>query len=228
MKKQNNKSLPFRQPVYPLNGRAATTSIDFEPLVFGIKPNELLVAQAVRVYLARRRQAHPKVKSRGEVKGSTRKIWAQKGTGRARHGDRYAPIFVGGGRAHGPRGEENWQLKMPKKMRQLALFSVLSDYYRRGSILAVDGWQKLPLKTRAVEKLLAQFLSKRKIEAKRIGLLLSPVAQKNNRGWRNLKLVAKKWRLESLPLTSHPYQLLRQDYLLCDPEAIKYFNRQVK
>lgn len=74
--------------------------------IFGGRFNDALVAQATRVFLSNQRRAKAKTKQRGEISGSTRKIWRQKGTGRARHGDRYAPIFVGGGVAHGPTGKE--------------------------------------------------------------------------------------------------------------------------
>src|SRR3989344_1755133 len=70
---------------------------------FGAKINDGLMAQAVRVYLANQRMGTASTKTRSEVKGSTRKIWRQKGTGRARHGSKKAPIFVGGGVAFGPR-----------------------------------------------------------------------------------------------------------------------------
>ncbi len=82
--------------------------------IFAAKINNQLMAQAVRVFLANQRKARAKTKTRGKVEGSGKKIWAQKGTGRARHGDRYAPIFVGGGISHGPTGKENFKLKMRK------------------------------------------------------------------------------------------------------------------
>ena len=73
--------------------------------IFGAKVNPSLVNQAVRVYLSNQRQASARTKSRGEVKVTKAKIWRQKGTGRARHGSRNAPIFVGGAKAHGPTGQ---------------------------------------------------------------------------------------------------------------------------
>lgn len=84
-----------------------------------------LMAQAVRVFLSNQRKAKAKTKTRAEVEGSKSKIWRQKGTGRARHGDRQAPIFVGGGVAHGPRGIQNYQQKLNKKMSKKAIISAL-------------------------------------------------------------------------------------------------------
>lgn len=122
--------------------------------IFGVKTNESLVAQAVRVYLSNQRHARAKAKTRGEVRGSTRKIYRQKGTGRARHGDKYAPIFVGGGKAHGPTGQENFRLKMPKKMRRQALFSALTSKLKNKEIMVVDGLAKIKPKTKEMIKIM--------------------------------------------------------------------------
>lgn len=106
--------------------------------VFGAKPNKSLIAQAVRVYLANQRQGNASTQTRGEVTGSTRKIYRQKGTGRARHGAIKAPIFVGGGIAHGPHPHD-FSMDFPKKMRKAALIAALSEKAQAGSIRIVDG-----------------------------------------------------------------------------------------
>ena len=84
--------------------------------IFGEKVNKALLAQAVRVYLANQRQGNASTKTRGEVEGSTRKIYRQKGTGRARHGSVRAPIFVKGGIVFGPKPRD-FSLDMPKKKK---------------------------------------------------------------------------------------------------------------
>jgi large subunit ribosomal protein L4 len=106
--------------------------------VFGMVPNKVLIAQAVRVYLANQRQGNASTKTRSEVVGSTRKIYRQKGTGRARHGAIKAPIFVGGGIAHGPHPHD-FSLKFPTKMKKAALISALSEKAQSGFISVVDG-----------------------------------------------------------------------------------------
>ena len=121
--------------------------------IFAAKVNEKLVAQAVRVYLFNQRQGTASTKTRGEVKGSRRKIWRQKGTGRARHGDRYAPIFVGGGVAHGPRPRD-FSLKLPKKMKRRALFSALSAKLKEKGIMVVKGLEKIRPKTKEMVKVM--------------------------------------------------------------------------
>lgn len=128
-------------------GSKQAGSLQLPKDIFAQEVNEKLLAQAVRVYRANKRQGTAKVKSRGEVRGSGRKIWRQKGTGRARHGDRYAPIFVGGGVAHGPTPRD-WSLKLSKKMRRKALFGALSLRAQEGIISVVDSLDKIKPKTR--------------------------------------------------------------------------------
>ena len=125
--------------------------------IFEAKINKILMAQAVRVYLANQRKARAKTKDRSQVRGSGRKIYRQKGTGRARHADRYAPIFVGGGRAHGPQGLSPRHLKMPKKMRRLALFSALTSQLKEKKITVIDDLTKIEPKTKEMAKILKNF-----------------------------------------------------------------------
>lgn len=141
-------------PLYTKAGnRSGTVSLPKE--IFGQEPNATLVAQAVRVFLARQRKAHAKTKSRGQVSATTAKWYKQKGTGRARHGARSAPIFVGGGRAHGPRGNQNWQLRMPRRAAQLAFMGALSDKAADKKVVVAD-IENIDPKTR----ILAAFLKK--------------------------------------------------------------------
>lgn len=139
--------------VYNTKGKK-TGKVQLPKEIFEVKINEQLMAQAVRVYLSNLRKARPKTKTRGEVIGSGRKIYRQKGTGRARHGDRYAPIFVGGGKAHGPTGKENYKLKMPKKMRRKALFSALTSKLCQKAIIVVEGLEKVEPKTKEMVKIM--------------------------------------------------------------------------
>ncbi len=113
-------------------------SMTLPEAVFGVKPNNALIAQAVRVYLSNQRQGNAATKTRGEVIGSTKKIYRQKGTGRARHGAAKAPLFVGGGVAHGPHPHD-FSMDFPKKMKQKALISALSEKTQAGSIKIVEG-----------------------------------------------------------------------------------------
>jgi len=105
--------------------------------IFGIEPNTAVMHQALVRQLANKRLGTHKAKTRGEVAGTTAKWYRQKGTGRARHGDRKAPIFVGGGQAHKPVPRDYTQ-KMPRKMRRLALRSALSAKAAAEQIIVLD------------------------------------------------------------------------------------------
>jgi large subunit ribosomal protein L4 len=121
--------------------------------IFAAKINQPLIAQAVRVYLANQRKGNANTKTRGEVEGSTRKIYRQKGTGRARHGGIRAPIFVGGGIAFGPQVKD-FSLIMPQKMKQAALRGSLTQQFQTGNIIVTDGFDGAELKTKLMAKAL--------------------------------------------------------------------------
>ena len=115
--------------------------------IFGVKLNKTLIAQAIRIYRANQRQGNASTKTRGEVQGSTRKIYRQKGTGRARHGSIRAPIFVHGGIVGGPKPRD-FSLHLPQKMKRAALFSALSEKLRNGEIKILQGLDKIEPKTK--------------------------------------------------------------------------------
>jgi len=119
------------------------------------KLNPSLLSQALRIYISNPHQKTSVVKTRGEVAGSTRKIYRQKGTGRARHGARYAPIFVGGGIAHGPKGERPQNLILPKKMRSRALASALLLKLQDSQISGLQAASKVDGKTSSLARLMA-------------------------------------------------------------------------
>jgi large subunit ribosomal protein L4 len=111
--------------------------LELQDEIFGIEPNKAVMHQALVRQLANARLGTHSTKTRGEVKGTTAKWYRQKGTGRARHGDRKAPIFVGGGQAHKPKPRDYTQ-KMPRKMRRLALRSALSAKAAAQEIVVID------------------------------------------------------------------------------------------
>jgi len=121
--------------------------------IFGEKVNKALIAQAVRVYLANQRQGTVSTKTRGEVEGSTAKIYRQKGTGRARHGSKRAPIFVKGGVVFGPKPRD-YSLSMPQKMKQKALFSALSAKVKDKEVTVIDGLGAIEPKTKVFAEML--------------------------------------------------------------------------
>src|SRR5437867_11744723 len=113
--------------------------VELTDVVFGVPLNESLIHEAVRSYQANRRSGTSATKTRGDVSGAGRKLWRQKGTGRARIASLRSPLWKGGGNVHGPQPRD-WSYNLPKKMRRGALRSALSERVREGNVLVVDGW----------------------------------------------------------------------------------------
>ena len=147
----------------PLFAKSGTTSgeTNLPELAFAGKPNMVLLAQAVRVYLSNQRTALAKTKTRAQIARTTKKVYKQKGTGGARHGSRKAPIYVGGGIAHGPRGMQNYKLSLSTSMKKLALSSALGAKLAKNQVSVAD-LEKLEPRA----KTLSGFLKKTKLEGK--------------------------------------------------------------
>lgn len=124
------------------------STITVSDVLFGAPVNLELIAQAVHVYRSNQRQGGAKAKTRGEVKLTTKKMYRQKGTGNARHGAQSAPIFVGGGVAHGPTGQENWKRSMTPVQARKALIASLSSLAADKKIAIVSDLEKLEGKTK--------------------------------------------------------------------------------
>lgn len=178
--------------------------------LFGVKVNKALLAQAVRVYLANQREGGAKTKTRGEVEGSTRKIYKQKGTGRARHGGIRAPIFVGGGRAFGPRTHD-FKLNMSKSMKRVALASALTEKYKDGDIVIVDGMESLGPKTKPVAKTLRSIGGS--------GTVLFAVSKEAKELSKAARNVARVDILRAIDL--HPYALLTHSKIVLTKIALE-------
>ncbi|MFW6105416.1 MAG: 50S ribosomal protein L4 [Chloroflexota bacterium] len=123
-------------PVYSLNGEVVD-QIELSQAIFDLPFNEAVVHQAMTRQLANRRQGTASTRTRGEVSGSTRKLYSQKHTGRARRGDAKSPLLRGGGVVFGPK-PRTYRESMPKKMRKLALKCLLSAKVREGNIKLVQ------------------------------------------------------------------------------------------
>ncbi len=113
--------------------------VQLSDAVFDAPFNEALIHAAVRNFMANARQGTSATKTRGDVSGSGRKLWKQKGTGRARIASLRSPLWKGGGNVHGPQPRD-WSYNMPKKMRRGALRSALSERVREGNVIVVEGW----------------------------------------------------------------------------------------
>ncbi len=203
--------------VYDLEGKAAG-KISLPEEYFGAKVNKALLAQARRVYLSNQRQAHAKVKTRSGVDRTKAKWFRQKGTGRARHGSRSAPIFVGGGVAHGPTGTQNYKMRLPTKMRKMALASALTTKVAAKEVMVAEGLEKLTGKTGELIKLLREIFPK---EKGKISLVLAAKSAKTSQAARNIANLNL-----GLAKSLNAYEILASGKILFSREAIEAFKKK--
>lgn len=140
-------------PVYSLTGEVVG-QVELDEEIFGVPFNESVVHQTMVMQLANKRQGTASTKTRSEVRGSTRKLYAQKHTGRARRGDIKSPLLRGGGVAFGPK-PRLYRQSMPRKMRRLALKCVLSSKVREGNLKAVEKFAVAEPRTKNMIDILA-------------------------------------------------------------------------
>lgn len=183
--------------------------VELAEAVFAAGVNPHLLHAAVRWYLAGRRAGTHKVKTRGEVRGAGRKLWKQKGTGRARMGSIRSPLWRHGGTVHGP-APRDYSYRLPRKMVVGALCSALSSKLAEGRLTVVEGWSLGSHKTKALRQILDRLA-----EADRSALLVAEGAN------RNLELASQN--LDGVKLV-HPkelgaYDVLRHHRLVLSREA---------
>ena len=140
--------------VFDLQGQQVG-QIELADSVFGIQPHVPVMHQALVRQLANARAGTHDTKTRGEVRGGGRKPWRQKGTGRARQGSIRAPHWKGGGVVWGPHPRK-YTKDMPKKMRRLAIRSVLSAKQRENQIVVVEGLSEIEPRTKAMKAVLSR------------------------------------------------------------------------
>ena len=217
--KKLEKKDKLKAPIFDLKGEVVE-QISLPEEVFGAKVNSLLLAQAVRVYLANQRTGTHSTKTRSEITGSTRKIYRQKGTGRARHGDIKAPIFRSGGVAHGPKPKD-YSLDFPSKMKKAALISALSDKWSQGNIKIIKGLEKLPAKTREIISLLSK-LSLNFSDKEKVLILTSGKMQSILLAARNIRSIT------TLPVSIlNTYEVLSHNNLLITSDALTDLNKRL-
>lgn len=147
--------------VYNMDGEVLT-EVELNPSVFGVPVNSAVLHQVVTVQLLNRRQGNASTKSRAEVSGGNKKPYRQKGTGHARQGSTRAPHYRGGGSVFGPRPHP-YHATVPRKMRQLAIKSVLSDKAANDQIIVLDEISLEEPRTRVIVDLLAQLPVERNV-----------------------------------------------------------------
>jgi large subunit ribosomal protein L4 len=183
--------------------------VDLADSVFGAEVNKNLLHEASRWYLAGLRRGTHKTKEKSEVSGAGRKLWRQKGTGRARIGSIRSPLWRHGGTVHGPR-PRSYSYDLPKKMLLGALRSALSAKLAEQKLTVVDAWALETHKTKALRTALD------KLNAERTALL---VATGDNR---NLELASRNLDGVKISATNalQPYDVLRHDRLVLSKDAI--------
>jgi len=195
--------------VYNL-AREKVGSLDLSEEVFGAEIKEQLFYEVVKAQLASRRSGTASAKNRSAVRGSTKKIYRQKGTGRARHGSIRAPIFVGGGRAHPP-VPRDWAYRPPRKVRIGALRSALSLFCKEGRLIVVDSFELAEIKTKHLVETLSA------LQADKKALVVDDKSNDKLRlSVRNLQ------QAQFLPPEGvNVYDLLRHDHLVVSRDAVK-------
>ncbi|MBI2040017.1 50S ribosomal protein L4 [Candidatus Microgenomates bacterium] len=205
--KPTRKASGLPVPVFSLTGRAAGT-MNLPKETFGAKVNKKLLAQAVRVYMANQKKFTASTKTRGEVRGSTAKVFRQKGTGRARHGAIRAPIFVGGGIVFGPKPRKV-KLNLPKKMRRAALVSALSSKMNDKNVMGLSGLEKASGKTKEFSRLL------KKVNSPKGALIVT--GEKNDKVVRAVNNIPG---VDVLPASLiNAYEVVKHNMLLITKEA---------
>jgi large subunit ribosomal protein L4 len=190
--------------------REKVGSLELADEVFATDVKEHLFYEVVKAQLASRRQGTAAAKNRSAVSGSTKKLYKQKGTGRARHGSIRAPIYVGGGRAHPP-VPRDWSYRPPQQVRAGALRSALSKFHKEGRLVVVDRFELGEIKTKAFVQALGT------LQAKKSTLVVDTVTNEN------LKLSVRNCKDHQFlpPEGVNVYDLLRHDTLVLSKDAAK-------
>ncbi len=194
-----------------------SNDIELSDKIFSLTPDKYVIQSLVDWQLNHFKSRTAKTKQRNEVKGSTKKIYAQKGTGGARHSSRKAPIFVGGGVAHGPKGAVYKIKKMNKKVRKLGLFYLLSQKNKVNALFIVEDFKEEIKKTKSFN----EFLKKNKLKN---SLIISDKVStskivKSARNIRDLKIIDQEG--------ANVYDLLKFKNVIFTTSSIKSFQERV-
>lgn len=193
--------------VFSANG-TKLTPVTVPDKIFKAKINQALMLQAVRVYRGNRRLTPARAKDRGDIRVTHAKVWRQKGTGRARHGSRNAPVFVGGAKAHGPTGQQNFWRILSKKQRRASLCSALSLKFKNKQIICLSGLEKLTPKTKNFDQMMV------KLKLPRKNILLYAAGENLRRGTANLNYL-------ELTNSLNTYSILKARTLIFTKDSLK-------
>ena len=194
-----------------------TTNVELSEKIFSLKPNAEIIKSIIDYQINNYKSRTAKTKQRNEITGSTRKIYAQKGTGGARHSSRKAPIFVGGGVAHGPKGKGYKIKKINKKVKIFGLKHLLSQKKLVKTLFIIEDFKSEIKKT----KIFNSFLQKNKLDN---SLLISDKNSKSNiiksaRNIPNLKVIEQE--------KTNAYDILKYKNLIFTTSSIKYLQERL-
>lgn len=192
--------------------------IDLDPSVFGIEPNTHVVYEAEKMYLANQRQGTVRTKTRSEVAYTSKKMFRQKGLGRARMGSARSPIRVGGGRAFGPKPRD-YRYEIPKKVRRLALRSVLSSRAQQDAVLVIEELKFAAPKT----KQMATLLSTMNLKNHKCLVLMDQNDETIYKSCRNIPGL----RVD-IARHAHIHELLHNEFLIFTREGLKQVEEALK
>lgn len=195
--------------------REKVGTVDLADEVFASEVKEHLFYEVVKAQLASRRQGTACAKNRSAVSGSTKKLFKQKGTGRARHGSIRAPVYVGGGQAHPPRPRD-WSYRPPRQVRIGALRSALSKFHKEGRLVVVERFELPEVKTKGLVQALAT------LQTQRHTLVVDAPSNEN------LRLSIRNCKDHQFlpPEGVNVYDLLRYDTLVVSKDAAKALERR--
>ncbi len=199
----------MKLPVYNLK-RESVGEIEVSDDVFGAPVKEQLLYEVVKAQLASRRTGTKATKERSAVAGSTKKLYRQKGTGRARQGSVRAPHHAGGGMAHALEPKD-WSYRPPRKVRLGALKSALSLFAKENRLIVVDAFDLAEIKTKSVVSALSA------LQATKKALIVD--AKSNDKLQKSVRNLADHQYLP--PEGVNVYDLLRHDHLIVSKDAIK-------
>lgn len=204
--------------VYKTDGTKSSTNVELDDSIFNIEPNDTVIYEDVRSYMANRRQGTAKTKGRTEVRGGGRKAYRQKGTGNARRGSIRSPLLKGGGTVFGPKPRD-YSVRITKKMRQLARKSALTYKAKEEAIRVVENFDyDEPKTSKMVEMIQALELSGKKVLLLTAGL--KPNVYKSGRNIQKLNI------LEAGNLFT--YAVLNADVLVIQEDAVKLIAENLK
>ena len=195
--------------MYDMSG-SKVGEVELSEAIFGIEPNESVLHDAVKNYLANQRQGTQSALTKGEVSYSTIKPWRQKGTGRARAGYKGSPVWYHGGVAFAPKPRD-YSYTLNKKVRRLALKSALSAKAQAEEIIVIDGLKCDEIKTKAC----AEFLKKLGVESKAM-IITENVDANVVKSARNIPGVET-----TIATILNPYMVLNNSLLVVDKAALE-------